>query len=214
MYIPYEIFQFIVDAINNDVSNIQLCAWNKFKSEYSVFKCADYRTILHSIKSRQFETCQSYISSGLFELSHLESYWMERLRKFVIPIEDNVDDFSNKIFLLTILENIIKNPLTSNKIYLSLNDDYRTVWWKYKTPLIKTVPNFYKVVITFKNSGFYHVRTVDDSSTGDLNIRKKIWDKGSIVNYFEYGYFDDSLYDLFFLDSFREKLINLIKDTI
>ncbi|MDE6444574.1 MAG: hypothetical protein K2K64_09190, partial [Muribaculaceae bacterium] len=99
----------------------------------------------------------------------------------------------------------------NNRIYIRLYEKYAKIWWHYKPKLIRTVPNFYKVFISLRKYGFYEVETFDDFSLDNLEIPHKIWKRSDIFDHADYGYINDPiLFDMMFLDSFRDRLKSLI----
>lgn len=212
MYIPLEIAQFITNEISDNKARLSsTLLWKRFRDKYSFYGFSEYRKMLNSFKNGDFETNTLYYKNDKSHPSVLESYWLDEFRQIINSFNDE-DGYSKKIFLLSILENHI-GPYATNRIYLNLYEDYRILWWKYKSKLIRTIPNFYKVFVTLKEYDFYDIKLVDDCKYDNLIITKKIWNREDIIDYVDYAYLDDSLFDILFLDSFREKLTKCIIDS-
>lgn len=209
LYIPREIRNFILEN-----RTVKLYLWRlvrtKMYSTYSIFTTSDYIRMVKYLLEESV-ACDDPKPYTPEYFANLEDKWLQILEKEFKRFIVDIDGYSKIILLLTILENIQNKNIIQNRFFLSMYEIYNKIWRRNKPKSIRTVPNFYKVIITLKESKFYKIKLVSDGLLGVSSQKKRIWDKETALNYIDYSYLNDELFDLMFRDSFRMRLRNQIK---
>ncbi|MBD5207356.1 MAG: hypothetical protein HDS79_03685 [Bacteroidales bacterium] len=216
IYIPLEIERYFSDEIRigreQDIVNR---VYKKLKDKYSILSYKDFVNMYISIQNNEFETAPNFFEGDLTNQDFVVKDWLAKFRDILDAMYGHPDAYSLKIFLLLILDSVEKKIYSGNFIYLNQYTIYTSLWWKLKSPLVRTVPNFYKVFVTLRDYGFYDVKTIDDADLNSLTVSHKIWKYDDIIDYIDYGFISDPvLFDLIFLDSFRNKLVEIIIDSL
>lgn len=208
MYIPLEIQKSFIDEIKEG-KNIYLVkrVWNRLKSKYSLFSYADFMKIYSVVKDNHYARASSDYDGSELEQERIVEVWINNFKSILNTIDKDPDCYSLKIFILFIIDSIYDQYHGGNRIYMRNEKYYNTLWWRHKSHFIRTVPNFYKAFVILRKYGFYDVVPVEDRDLENLVITHKIWRRNDIIDYVDYGYITDPvLFDLMFLDSFREKI--------
>ena len=114
---------------------------------------------------------------------------------------------------MMILKEVESRNIRINRFYLSLVGYYNSIWFSNKPSCVRTVPNFYKIIFTLENEFFYFINKVDNAFLSEKQ-KNKIWKKEVALNYVDYAYFDEMLFDLILHDDFRKELMKNILDVI
>lgn len=216
IYIPLEIERCFSDEISvGKKQNIVNRVYKKLKDKYSILSYKDFVNMYISMQNNEFETAPNFFEGDLTNQDFIVKDWLAKFRDILDAMYGQPDAYSLKIFLLLLLDAVEKKIYSGNFIYLNQNTKYASLWWKYKSPLVRTVPNFYKVFFTLRNYGFYDVMPIDNAKLNNLRVSHKIWKYEDVIDYIDYGYISDPvLFDLIFLDSFRNKLVEIIIDSL
>lgn len=209
LYIPREIRSCILEnmAIKK---NLYRYVYSQLSKHYSIFSTSDYFQMVKRVinNTGEYEESESYPREYY---DNLESKWLERMenefKKFLV---EGIDGYSKIVLILSIMENIKNKSILQNKFFLTSCKGYDSIWRKNKPHSIRSVPNFYKVIITLKESSFYKIKLVEGGALSVSAQKMRIWDKETALDYIDYSYLDDELFDLLFRDSFRFKLQNII----
>lgn len=135
-----------------------------------------------------------------------ESKWIDLLTNMNCAHKDGLIAPHKAIFVLSIIHGIQSGNITDNKIYPTeyLINEFKKCWRKYVPSGSSFRVNFYSPYIHLQNEKFYKV-VPNDYSTNIENT--DTWTKGLVIKKIRYGILDEELFQLFTLESFREKAI-------